>query len=255
MRWLGILVVAFVLGTTAGAEPPFLDTFTKLYNPPAGSALAKAACVTCHVEPPIRNVYGKAVETELGKQQVRRVTDAVLKAIESADADADGWSNGDEIKQGFLPGDSNSHPAGTAPSAPSAGSATGSLIPDHRFHPLIVHFPIALFLFGVFVDVVGAKRKDKGLRGFALWNLGFAALASYGAVATGLWAFLSKDLPFSGLPLYHLILGVSACFFMTASAVLKRKNSEARGAYWICAGLATLCIMVGGHIGSVLVYG
>ena len=124
-----------------------------------------AACRNCHTSPPEWNVYGLAVKAEMQEVGARQLTVAVLQAIEGGDADQDGWLNGDEIRAGYLPGDSESHPDGrpgdavepvTGTTGPIGGNvaptpvpaASPPVVPLHSFHPAVVHFPVALFLFG-----------------------------------------------------------------------------------------------------------
>lgn len=255
-----MVVVGLTLAGSAHAMPEFWRTFADHYKVKSG-AIFEASCQTCHTQPPVHNAYGKAVFAEMKKEHVDVLNGAVLGAIESQDSDGDGWSNADEIKQGFLPGDPASHPSGkpprtvTQPKSVPAASEASSLLPEHMFHPLIVHFPIALFLFGVFLEVIGLRRKDDSLRRFALWNIGFAALSSLGAVTTGFLFFLNKGFPFSGLPLYHLISGASACVFMSLATLMKRRDPLAHGAYWAVILLATVATALAGYLGGTLVFG
>lgn len=109
-----ILVVALVgLAVIAMATPAFMTAFTNTYHPKAGTALAKAGCVTCHVKMGSTqlNPYGKSL---MKKPQ----TAASLKAIEKMDSDKDGFTNIAEINAGTLPGDPKSHPMKAAPKPP-----------------------------------------------------------------------------------------------------------------------------------------
>lgn len=108
MRRLTLVLVAVLIGIAiiAMATPALHTAFMNAYHPKAGSALAKAGCVTCHVKmgSTALNPYGMELK---GKPK----TAASLKAIEKMDADKDGFSNMAEIKAGTLPGDPKSHPA------------------------------------------------------------------------------------------------------------------------------------------------
>ena len=81
--------------------------FNDLYKPKADSALKKAKCAVCHVKP-----AGKSALNSYGKMLAKKKIEAAsLKAIESKDADKDGFTNIAEIKAGTLPGDPKSKPA------------------------------------------------------------------------------------------------------------------------------------------------
>ncbi len=104
---LGISLFAYGL---AFARPDYLNAFKTLYAPKEGSALAKAGCLTCHVEMKDLkklNPYGADLKKQLEK--TKDIT-AALKAIEPLDSDKDGVKNIDEIKAGTLPGDPKSKP-------------------------------------------------------------------------------------------------------------------------------------------------
>ncbi len=58
---------------------------------------------------------------------------------------------------------------------------------DTLLHPMLVHFPIALFITSVLFDVLGVWLKHESLREGALWLLVLGVL-------TGLAAFASGDL-------------------------------------------------------------
>ncbi len=238
MSRLGAILSIACLVTLACAEPPFLEVVKAKYH--AGT------CQTCHTSPPVRNPFGQAVEAAMRQASVRKVNEDVLQQVETQDTDGDGVSNGDELRAGTSPGD---------PRSGVQKSALSRIVPDHAFHPLVVHFPIALFLFGVFLDVLGAKRQDSALRKFALWNLGFGAVGSIGAVFTGVSSFLLRGFAFEGVPLVHFVLGLSTCILMCAGALMKRRNPEAGGLYWLVVALAVTSVTVGGHLGMTLVYG
>ena len=66
-------------------------------------------CSTCHTAPPVRNVFGEAVEEQLLPDAMRPLSpDAfntalpnVLAALSDVDSDGDGFSNGSEIEEGL----------------------------------------------------------------------------------------------------------------------------------------------------------
>lgn len=248
-----------LLVALAGAEPGFWETYRGHYGLKEGFPNLKAGCLNCHTSVPQRNPYGKAVESAMQKAAARAVTPEILAGLDSGDADGDGFANGDEITAGFLPGDPSSKPEGTPPLpvAPVEVEAPAvETIPAHSFHPLFVHFPIALFLFGAFLDVLGFRRGDDGLRRFAVWNLGAGALFSLPTVLTGLAAMLALEKALEGGMLIHFAAGLSGALLMLATFLVRRRGDPPTGfGYWALLGFACVATTVAGHFGAMLVFG
>ncbi|RYG33296.1 hypothetical protein EON81_18520 [bacterium] len=249
-----LLLLALCLATQASAEPAFLETFKKTYALKSGTKLADSQCNLCHAGPPKRNVYGRALsEAMVGG----KVTAAVLHSIDARDSDGDGATNADEIAAGTLPGDPTSFPPKTV--APPAGNAPQSeptdVVPKHSGHPLIIHFPIALFLFGAFLDRLGVRQGDEGLRRGALLTMSGGSMTSLLAVATGVVAALRLGYSLTpGEPVFtHLILGIMATLAMLG-ATAQRKRSANSVATLVTIVLAAVLVMAAGHFGGALVY-
>jgi hypothetical protein len=110
VKRLTSLLIAAALLLVCGAALATLawqKTFNDLYKPKPCSALKKAKCTVCHIDPKGKgalNPYGKLLKK-------KKVGPATLKSIEKKDADKDKFSNIAEIKAGTLPGDPKSKPA------------------------------------------------------------------------------------------------------------------------------------------------
>ena len=96
----GLIVVILLIACTAAyATLAWYKAFNDLYKPKPGTALHKAKCSICHVNP-----TGKGALNPYGKMLGKKVSAAALKAIEKKDADKDRAPNIAEIKAGTLPG-------------------------------------------------------------------------------------------------------------------------------------------------------
>ena len=64
-----------------------------------------------------------------------------------------------------------------------------ALLAGHAQHPVIIHFPIGLFIASVVFDLLAVWRKQPMLAAVAYYNLLGAALTIPIAIATGLGAW------------------------------------------------------------------
>jgi len=257
------------MASAASAIPAYLEEFQKAYAVKDGSPLAGAQCGVCHVKPPRRNPYGDAVHDVLEAQKTETLTVALIKQLDPKDADGDGWSNGDEAQAGTLPGDPNSKPEGTPPgsekppattavptgTAPAA--AGGELVPRHSFHPVVIHFPIALFMFGALLEILGWRSRRDSLREAGYWNLLAGAVSTVLVVPTGFIAALRLGYELGpGKPVFiHLALAVLSTVAMIAVVLYRRKSVPTSAPYFIGLLLATALVAAAGHFGGGLVYG
>ena len=135
-----------------------------------------------------------------------------------------------------------------------------SLIPLHSFHPQIVHFPIALFLFGGFLEGMGMLRRRAAWRDAGFLCMVGASVTSFAAIATGLTAMFRNEYALKGNVLIHLVLALSATTAMGITALLghaavKRGKERNGWLYWIVLLIALGLVGIAGHWGGILVYG
>jgi len=132
-----------------------------------------------------------------------------------------------------------------------------------EIHPLVIHFPIALFSVGFLCDTLGCVFQKKGLEHAGWWNLVFGVLFSVVSIITGLIIdFGSRprliDRPF---PLHenHAYLQIlTVCLFLSLMVwraktrpVLSFDSKPALiylGVLWFSVGL----LFYGSHLGAVL---
>jgi len=93
------------------------------------------------------------------------------------------------------------------------------LLAKHAQHVVLIHFPIALFITGVALDLLSRGKRDSQLANAAYLNLSFAALAVIPAVVTGLlaWQFALDGKRLKGLLLFHVIAATTAAMLVIAS--------------------------------------
>jgi len=93
------------------------------------------------------------------------------------------------------------------------------LLAKHAQHVVLIHFPIALFIAGVGLDLLSRGKRTSQLAGAAYLNLSIAAATVIPAVLTGLlaWQFALDGKKLKGLLLLHLIAASIAALLVIAS--------------------------------------
>jgi uncharacterized membrane protein len=106
-----------------------------------------------------------------------------------------------------------------------------ALLAKHAQHPVIIHFPIALFIISVALDLFGIWRRNPAMVKAAYYNLVAAALTAPVAIATGLtaWQWQLEGAKLKGNLLLHLIFALSASgmiWLLCGWRVRQRRFSE-----------------------------
>ena len=93
------------------------------------------------------------------------------------------------------------------------------LLAKHAQHVVLIHFPIALFITGVGLDLLSRGNRDSQFASAAYWNLSVAAVAVIHTVLTGwlAWHFALEDQKIKGLLLSHIIAASTATLLVITS--------------------------------------
>jgi len=142
--------------------------------------------------------------------------------------------------------------------SPNPFDIRAALLAGHAQHPVIVHFPIALFIASAVFDIVAVWRKQPAFAAVAYFNLVGAAMTIPLAIATGLgaWRWQLEGARLKGNLELHLV-----CALTTAALILllcwRRSRLRARGdspraAYFAVMALGLMMITLTGHLGGIL---
>ena len=130
------------------------------------------------------------------------------------------------------------------------------LLARHAQHVVLIHFPIALYLVGVALDVAGLWLGRRNFSDAAYYNFSLAAAFAIPAAATGLlaWQWQLEGQKLKGILLEHLIAGLTAAVVIAATWLVlfmaRRKNSQAPQIRFLLEGVGVIALMVAGHLGG-----
>ncbi len=133
-----------------------------------------------------------------------------------------------------------------------------ALLAGHAQHPVIIHFPIGLFIASVVFDLLAVWRKQPILAAVAYYNLLGAALAIPLAIASGLgaWQWQLEGATIKGNLRLHMICAVTSAlliFFLSWMRSRPRnKGSSLSIGYWALTLVALVVITLTGHLGGIL---
>ena len=128
-----------------------------------------------------------------------------------------------------------------------------------KFHPLVVHFPIALVLAAAAAELVVMATTRQAWRTVAVANIRAAAALGVVTAITG-WLFALSPLVDASPSLeWHRWVGVAAAAGAIGAALLSRRLhvSSRRSAfvYRFTLFVTALLVAITGHLGGALVWG
>src|SRR5438046_9940256 len=132
------------------------------------------------------------------------------------------------------------------------------LLAGHAQHPVIIHFPIALFIASIVFEVMAAWRKQPVLATVAYYNLLGAALTIPFAIATGLraWHWQLESAAIKGNLRLHMICALTSalllCSLSWMRSRLRTKGHSPRASYFAVTALGLMMITLTGHLGGIL---
>jgi uncharacterized membrane protein len=102
------------------------------------------------------------------------------------------------------------------------------LLARHAQHVVLIHFPIALFIIGVALDLLSRGKIASKFASAAYINLTIAALAVVPTAATGLlaWQFALDGHRLKGLLLMHFVGGLTSTVLILVSWWVQRRSRK-----------------------------
>jgi len=135
-----------------------------------------------------------------------------------------------------------------------------ALLARHAQHVVLVHFPIALFLVGVFLDYAARFTKRAVFATVASFNIITAAVFVFPVLVTGVlaWRWQLEGQRLHGTLLLHLVFGCLSGVLIVTTAVLhwRARDQENAGVDWKLRlpleAAAALVVAVTAHLGGIV---
>ena len=133
------------------------------------------------------------------------------------------------------------------------------VLAKHAQHVVLIHFPIALFIIGVFFDFLAQWKAQRLLAAAAYYNLLVAAIATVPVVVTGIlaWQWELEGQKLKGILLMHLVMGclssVLICVVWLIHMRTRRKQEDVLPGYRLpIEAVAVVIVALTGHLGGFL---
>jgi uncharacterized membrane protein len=142
--------------------------------------------------------------------------------------------------------------------ATSPFDVKAALLARHAQHPVIIHFPIALFIASAVFELLAVWRKQPIFAAVAYYNLLGATLILPLAIATGLgaWQWQLEGAALKGNLRLHMICALTSAllifFLCWVRSRLRTKGITPGVAYFAVTLLALMAITLTGHLGGIL---
>jgi uncharacterized membrane protein len=142
--------------------------------------------------------------------------------------------------------------------SPNPFDLKAALLQGHAQHPVIVHFPIALFIASAVFEVLAIWRKQPLLAVVAYFNLVGAAITVPLAIATGLgaWRWQLEGAKLKGNLELHLICALTSASLILVLCWIRsrlRARDDSPGAcYFAVMALGLMMITLTGHLGGIV---
>jgi len=130
-----------------------------------------------------------------------------------------------------------------------------------KFHPVVVHFPIALTIIALLAELLFVFKKEELFRAAGRFCIVISALSALVAASLGWAAASSANYPSLELTLaFHRWLGTGAAILVIGCAVLseaaaRKDNRKLYWSYFVALTVGSALVGVVGHLGATLIYG
>lgn len=138
-------------------------------------------------------------------------------------------------------------------------SLKSALLARHAQHVVLIHFPIALFLAGVFFDLMARRTRREAMATVAFYNIVVAGVFVVPVLISGVlaWRWQLEGQRLHGTLLLHLVFGCTSGLLILLTAWLhiraRRNNGKFSSGLRLPIELVTaMAIAATAHLGGIL---
>lgn len=129
----------------------------------------------------------------------------------------------------------------------------------HPSHPMFVHFPVALYVFCLAMDVMSKVADFPAAPLAGTWAIIGAFAGSAGAVVTGLvdWAGMARGSRKKQVATRHMLLQLTTFAVFLVNLIVRwpdRNQPESEVLWIVLSAIGVAILLVGQYLGGVLVY-
>ena len=128
------------------------------------------------------------------------------------------------------------------------------LLAKHAQHVVLIHFPIALFLSGVFFDLLSRGKPESAFATAARVNITAAAITAFPAFFTGIlaWRYALEGQRIHGLLLYHIASAATSTVLIALCCLLRNRLKGRTLTLLALDSAGVISIAVTAHLGGFL---
>lgn len=142
------------------------------------------------------------------------------------------------------------------PDAHDRNPQSTATVGGHPIHPMLVPFPITLFVGAFVTDIFFAYGAGPGWATASKWLLGFGLATAALAAIAGLTDYMGDDrIRRMGVAVRHMIANISVVVIEAVNLLIRVTNPDTEVSIGIyLSGLAVLILLYSGWLGGHMVY-
>ena len=127
-------------------------------------------------------------------------------------------------------------------------------VAKHPIHPMLVVFPLGLWITALAFDIVEAATGNPMWRTLAFWNIVAGIIGALVAAIPGLVDYFTLDGRVGRLATWHMVVNLGAVALFVVNAFVRVRVDAASAWPLTLSAVGIIVLIVGGWLGGELVY-